>query len=90
MEQYRGIAKPDAKSGETILFWSDEWEVDISRIALRDRFPILFSFAKDDKISVRDMIQMQNRAEEFHLPLSSTAYEDFLLLQGWLDRVSLQ
>jgi hypothetical protein len=90
MEQYRGIAKPDVKSGERVMFWSDEWEVDNSRIPLRDRFPRLFSFAKYDKILVRDMIQMHNRSEEFHLPLSSRAYDEFLLLQGWLDQISLQ
>jgi hypothetical protein len=90
MDQYRGFAKPNVKSGETILFWSDAWEVDNSRIPLSDRLPRLFSFVKDSKISVRDMVQLQNRSEEFHLFLSSRAYDDFLLPQGWLDNVSLQ
>jgi hypothetical protein len=90
MDQYRGFAKPNVKSGETILFWSDAWEVDNSSIPLSDRFSRLFSFVKDSKISVRDMVQLQNRSEEFHLPLSSRAYDEFLLPQGWLDNVSLQ
>jgi hypothetical protein len=90
MDQYRGFTKPEVQSGETVLFWSDSWELDGSRVPLRDRFPRLFSFAKDSKVSVREMVQLQNRAEEFHLPLSSRAYDEFLLLQGWLDNVHLQ
>jgi hypothetical protein len=89
MDQYRGFAKPEVKSGETVLFWSDAWELDSSTVPLRDRFPRLFSFAKDSKISVRDMVQLQHRAEEFYLPFSAKAYDEFILLQGWLDNISL-
>jgi hypothetical protein len=89
MDQYRGFAKPEVKSGETVLFWSDAWELDSSTVPLRDRFPSLFSFAKDSKISVRDMVQLQHRAEEFYLPFSARAYDEFILLQGWLDNISL-
>jgi hypothetical protein len=85
MDKYRNIAKPIVKSGETILFWSDEWEVDGSTVPLRQRFPRLFSFSKDDKISVRDMVMLRDRTEEFYLPLFGMAYEELLVLQNWLN-----
>jgi hypothetical protein len=49
MDQYRSFATPHVGSGETVLFWSDEWEVDGSTTPLSQRFARLFSFAKDDK-----------------------------------------
>jgi hypothetical protein len=89
MDNYRAVAKPDVKSGETILIWADEWEVDNSRIPLQPRFPCLFSYAKDEKISVRDMVKLLDRSEEFHLPLSSQAYDEFLIIQQWMGDMEL-
>jgi putative hemolysin len=86
MDNYRSVAKPEVKSGETVLFWSDEWEVDYSRVPLQQIFPRLFSFAKDEKISVRDMVMLQHRSEEFHLPLSSQAYDEYMLIQQFTRR----
>jgi hypothetical protein len=70
MDKYKTVAKPEFHCGDSILFWSDEWEVNGSREPLRNRFDRLFSYAKDDKISLRDMMLLQDRFEEFHLPLS--------------------
>jgi hypothetical protein len=81
--------QPDVKSGETVLFWAVEWEIDNSRIPLQQRFPRLFSFAKDEKISVRDMVMLFDRSEEFHLPLSSQAYDEFLVIQGCMGEMDL-
>jgi hypothetical protein len=89
LDNYRNIDKPTVKSGETILLWLDEWEVDGSTIPLRQHFPRLFSFSKDDKISVRDMVMLRDRTEEFHLPLSGMAYEELMVLQKWLDQLEL-
>lgn len=89
MYDFRAVAKPDVRSGETVLFWADEWDVGNSRIPLQQRFPRLFSFVKDAKISVRDMVLLLDRTEEFHLPLSSQAYDEFLILQGWMGEMDL-
>jgi hypothetical protein len=35
MDNCHAVAKPVVKSGETILFWVDEWEIDNSRIPLQ-------------------------------------------------------
>jgi hypothetical protein len=90
MDSYRSLAKPVMKSGETVLFWPDEWEINNSTTPLHQRFPRLFSFVKDDKISVRDMILLRDRAEELHLPLSGQAFDEFLVLQTWLQDFNLQ
>jgi hypothetical protein len=87
MDNYRSVARPDVKSGETVLFWTDAWNFDESTITLSERFPRLFSFAKDDKISVRDMALMIDRSEEFHRPLSAQAYEEFCFIQDKLDQL---
>jgi hypothetical protein len=55
MDKYRNVAKLEVHCGDS-LFWSDEWEVNGSREPLRDRFDRLFSYVRDDKILVRDMI----------------------------------
>jgi hypothetical protein len=89
MDQYRSFATPHVGTGETVLFWSDEWEVDGSTTPLSQRFAHLFSFAKDDKISVRDMVMLRDRTKEFHLPLSGRAYDEFIALQGWLDQMEM-
>jgi hypothetical protein len=36
------------------------------------------------------MILLRDRAEELHLPLSGQAFDEFLVLQGWLQDFHLQ
>jgi hypothetical protein len=45
---YIGIAKCSVGNGTTILFWSDVWNDHL----LQDKFPRLYSFAKEKSISV--------------------------------------
>jgi hypothetical protein len=89
MDKYRSIAKPEVKSGETVLFWTDVWNFDDSENSLSERFHRLFSFVKDDKISVRDMVMLIDRTEEFYRPLSAQAYEEFCFIQDKLDQLQL-
>jgi hypothetical protein len=35
------------------------------------------------------MVLLLDRTEEFHLPLSSQAYDEFLILQGWMGELDL-
>ena len=90
MDEYRSVAKPEVKRGDTVLFWSDEWNFEGSRTPLRDRFSRLFSFAKNSKISVRNMVSLQDRTVEFHLPLSVRAYDELVQLEGCLDQLILE
>ena len=59
------------------LFWSNVWNDKVLKL----KYPRLFSFAMDVNLSVRDVMQTQDRTELFHLPLSQQAFEEFELLQ---------
>ena len=89
VNSFREVAKPEVQCGNSILFWSDEWEVDHSRIPLMVRFARLFSFAKDDKLSVQEAVSLPEFIQAFHLPLSTRAYDEFLLLDNWLHDLQL-
>jgi hypothetical protein len=66
-DTYRGIAKCSIGDGSTILFWSDIW----NDLLLQDKFPRLFSFAKDKLISVATFFNTTQMSKLFHIPLSS-------------------
>src|SRR6266540_3643166 len=48
------------------------------------RFPRLFSYVVDDKLTVAEVYMTTDRTSLFHLPMSSQAYEEFGLLQDAL------
>lgn len=60
-----------------MLFWSDEWKIGDDSTPLRTRFARLFSFAINDKVSVEDVCNTEDRSDLFHLPLSAQAYEEY-------------
>jgi hypothetical protein len=88
-DNYRLVAKPTVVSGTLVLFWSDDWEVSGSRTPLRERFARLFSYAKDDKVSVKDMCQTEVLEDCFHLPLSTRGFDEFLQVSSWTDGIQL-
>jgi hypothetical protein len=81
MDKYRSVVRPEVKSGETVLFWTDEWNFDGSGNSLSERPPRLFS--------VRDMSLLLDRSDEFHRSLSAQAYEEFCFIQDKLDQLQL-
>jgi hypothetical protein len=81
---YRGIASCSLGDGSTVLFWNDLWA---DRILSLD-FPHLFSFAKNDKASVKLTMSQTDLDTIFHLPLSQQAYDEFLDLQVWLQNIA--
>jgi hypothetical protein len=60
-------------AGDSILFWSDKWRGN----SLSQEFPRLFSFALDQNISLREMVNLDNIEEHFYLPLSAQAFDEF-------------
>ena len=88
-EKYREIASPEIHCGSTVLFWKDKWEIGLSRTPLQERMAHLFSFAKDESCSVRDMAMSTDLLTQFHLPLSERAYVEFKELKLWLTGVQL-
>jgi hypothetical protein len=73
--QFRGIASCKVGDGKTVLFWSDVWNENL----LQQRFPRLFSFAKNQNISVAQFVQNNHMEAQFHLPLSEQTYQWIIL-----------
>jgi hypothetical protein len=58
-------------AGQTTLIWHDKWY----DLILKEKFPHLFSFAKDKMMTVKDArnIAMGNIYDLFNIPLSNIA-----------------
>jgi hypothetical protein len=78
---YRDISHVLHGDGTSFLFWSDKWKIGESTIPLSERFPRLFSYDLDDKLSAAEVYGTQDRTQLFHLPLSVQAYDEFCNLQ---------
>jgi hypothetical protein len=66
--------------GNTILLWQDKWNTHI----LKDTWPHLYSFCKDENISIQQALLLNDLAELFYLPLSEEALQQFHLFQALL------
>jgi hypothetical protein len=84
-EIFRGIAKCKVGDGSTVLFWSDIWNDHL----LQDKFPRLFSFAKNKKISVAQFLQNNTIEEQFHLPLSIAAFQEYQQMQALIQQIQI-
>ena len=73
-----GVTKLDVVSDDTILFWKDNWKIEV----FQDKFPRAFSFAKELDISVRQLLSSDRLGEVFHLPLSMEALNEVAGLQA--------
>jgi hypothetical protein len=73
LDTFKGLAKADFGSGDTILFWHDLWNGHVLNL----RFPQLHSFAKNDLVLVFSMLHMDNLQNHFNLLLSEEAYEQY-------------
>jgi len=74
---YKGIARCNIGNGSTVTFWEDLWCDEI----LANKHPRLFSFALDKSISVQQIMQTDDLALLFHLPLSEQAMQELVSLQ---------
>ena len=70
---YRGIAAPKDGDGSTFLLWNDVWNDSF----LKHEFPRLFSYAKKHNQSLFQYLQNQDMAENFHMPISVAAMEEY-------------
>ena len=77
---FRGIASCKVGDGKTVLFWHDLWNDNIRR----NKYPRLFTFAKNQNISVATFLTQENLTDNFHLPLIEPANSE---LQQLLDEV---
>jgi hypothetical protein len=56
LDTFKGLVKAEFGSGGTILFWHDSWNGHVLKL----QFPHMFSFAKNDTVSVFTTPHMDN------------------------------
>ena len=83
---FRGISSCIVGNGSTVLFWSDVWNHHL----LQEKFPRLYSYAKDKRISVAKFLENNIVMAQFHLPLSEQAHQEHKELQGLLQNIQVQ
>jgi hypothetical protein len=74
---FKGIAKAEASSGSTILFWKDVWNGRIMEIS----YPHLCSFTKSENISLQSVLSLEELRDLFNLPLFEEAYQQYCELE---------
>jgi hypothetical protein len=85
MPNYLNCCTVQVKAGDSVVFWTDKW----AGRPLSNIFPRLFSFAIDTHLSVKDVLNAEDRSQLFALPLSVQAFEEFQSLQAQLDSFHL-
>ena len=72
-DKFRGVASCSVGNCTYVFFCLDVWNGHY----LQQKFPRLFNFSKNQKISVATFLSAQDIAVHFHLPLSEQAYQEF-------------
>ena len=85
-DHFRGVATCQIGDGTTVLFWHDIWNGH----CLQQKFPRLFTYAKNDKISVAAFLRNNIINDQFFLPLSEEAFQEYQELQTILQNLQIQ
>jgi len=85
-DMFRGISSCIVGNGSTVLFWSDVWNNHL----LQEKFPRLYSYAKDKRISVAKFLENNTVMAQFHLPLSEQGHQEYMELQDLLQNIQVQ
>lgn len=75
-DKFRGVASCAVGNGTSVLFWLDVWNGHYPQ----EKLPRLFSFAKNQKISVAAFLSITDMTSHFHLPLSEQAHQEYIEL----------
>jgi hypothetical protein len=73
LNTFKGIAKAEYGKRDTILFWHDLWNVQL----LKAFFPHLHSFAKNENVTLKSVLELGSFDEYFHLLMSNIAFEQY-------------
>jgi hypothetical protein len=76
----RGVAVYHPNQGDTISFWDDI----IGGTMQSEKFPHLLHFVKDPTISVCSLRHAEHLIDQFRIPMTRAAYNEFLELQEFL------
>jgi hypothetical protein len=85
LPNFKGLALPVIGNGRSISFWEDQWSQSIPR----QKFPELFSFVKNTKLTIKEAKEQDQFAGFFHLPISEQAYDQYLELQVVWEQIAL-
>jgi hypothetical protein len=80
----KGLPLVQLLRGDTALFWSDLWDSE----PLMSKFPRLHSFAIDKLASVKNILDLDDPIDAFHLPLSTRAFDEFQEFNHLLNQIS--
>jgi hypothetical protein len=64
VDTFRSVAQCVVGDGSSVMFWSDLWNGNL----LQQKFPRLYSFAKNKGISVATFLQNNNLEQQFYTP----------------------
>jgi hypothetical protein len=74
--QFIQMSKCTVKSGTSVSFWHDNWDLGV----LKDVYPQLFSFTRSRSCSVFQFLSW-DESRSFFLPLSQVAYDQLCSLK---------
>jgi hypothetical protein len=69
--------------GSTVLFWYDVW----NDLLLQNKFSRLYSYATNRNIFVAQFLLNNHIEEQFHLPLSIQAFQEYQQLQDLIQNL---
>jgi hypothetical protein len=83
---YRSITKASVGDGTSILFWKDFWHSDQ---LLCEDFPTLFSYTKNEDLTVTDVYYNNTPEDLFYLPFSASAHEEWVAIANTLNNIQI-
>lgn len=60
MDKFRAVTQVTINRGDTMLFWSDHWQIGNNCTPFQERFRRLFSYCLDKNLSVNEVVQNGN------------------------------
>ena len=81
IDSYKSMARCTIGDGKSSLFWSDLWHTN----CLDQLFPHLYSFVRDQNLSVQNVLMFEYLEDLFHLPLTQEACLEFELMEEICD-----
>jgi hypothetical protein len=83
---YRSITKCTVGDGTSILFWKDFWH---SNQLLCEEFPILFTFTKNEDLTVADLISNNAPEDLFDFPISAQAHAELFTITEVINNIQI-
>jgi hypothetical protein len=83
--KYKGTAMVNIQNGSSVLFWHNMWGNRVRHSQSAE----LYSFTTMKNITLEQAYRMDHLHDIFQLPLSETAFQQYLLLSSKMDSLSL-